>query len=59
VGDIIAARNLSLFRALAIFQFKQQAGKQNGKKSLPDFLCHVHRKPWGLICCLTQRRLEA
>lgn len=58
VGDTFAARNLSLFRSLAIFLFKQQAGKKNGKKSLPDFQRHVHRKPWGLICRLTQRRQE-
>lgn len=58
VGDTFAARNLSLFRSLAIFLLKQQAGKKNGKKSLPDFQRHVHRKPWGLICRLTQRRQE-
>lgn len=52
------ARNLSLFRSLAIFLFKRQAKGQGGKKSLPDFECHVHRKPWGLICQLTRRRHE-
>ncbi|HEV2208995.1 MAG TPA: hypothetical protein VG167_09490 [Verrucomicrobiae bacterium] len=56
VGDTFAARNLSLFRSLAIFLFKQQEGKRDGKKSLPDFERHVHRKPWGLIGRFTQRR---
>ncbi len=58
VGDTFAARNLSLFRSLAIFLFKQQEGKKGGKKSLPDFEHHVHRKPWGVICRFTQRRHE-
>lgn len=58
VGDTFAARNLSLFRSLAIFLFKQQEGKKGGKKSLPDFERHVNRKPWGLICRFTQRRHE-
>jgi hypothetical protein len=56
VGDTFAARNLSLFRSLAIFLFKQQEGKKGGKKSLPDFERQVHRKPWGVICRFTQRR---
>ena len=59
VGDTSAARNLSLFRSLAIFLFKQQEGKKGGKKSLPDFECQVHRKPWRLICQFTQRQREA
>jgi hypothetical protein len=50
-----AARNLSLFRSLAIFLFKRQAQSQGAKKSLPDFERHVHRKPWGLIRRFTQR----
>ena len=58
VGDPVAARNLSLFRSLAIFLFKQQEGKKDGKKSLPDFERLVHRKPWGIICRFTQRRHE-
>lgn len=58
VRDTLAARNLSLFRSLAIFLFQQQAGKKGGKKSLPDFERHVHRQPWGLICRFTQRRHE-
>ncbi len=58
VRHTFAARNLSLFRSLAIFLFKQQADKTAGKKSLPDFERHVHRKPWGFICRLTQNRHE-
>jgi len=59
VSQTVAARNLSLFRSLAIFLFKQQAGQKAGdKRSLPDFEHHVHRKPWGLIRRFTQRRHE-
>jgi predicted transposase YbfD/YdcC len=58
VSETSAARNLSLFRSLAIFVFKQQEAKKDGKKSLPDFEHHVHRKPWGLIRRFTQRRHE-
>jgi len=58
VRETTAARNLSLFRSLAIFLFKRQSSGKAGKKSLPDFERHVHRKPWGLIRRLTQRRHE-
>lgn len=58
VADTSAARNLCLFRSLAIFLYKQQEGKKGGKQSLPDFERHVHRKPWGVICRFTQRRHE-
>ncbi len=58
VQQTTTARNLSLFRSLAIFLFKRQAQSKNGKKSLPDFEHHVHRKPWGLIRRFTQRRHE-
>jgi predicted transposase YbfD/YdcC len=58
VQETTTARNLSLFRSLAIFLFKRQAQSQDGKKSLPDFEHHVHRKPWGLIRRFTQRRHE-
>jgi len=58
VRGTTAARNLSLFRALSIFLFKAQAKRQGGKKSLPDFERHVHRKPWGLIRRFTERRDE-
>lgn len=57
--DPHAARNLSLFRSLAIFLFKQQSARPHGKKSLPDFQRHVHRHPWGLLRRLMQPRHEA
>lgn len=53
-----AARNLSLFRSLAIFLFKAQSRRQDGHSSLPDFEHHVHRQPWGLIRRFTQHRHE-
>jgi len=58
VRDTTAARNLSLFRSLAIFLFKRQSKRKGGEKSLPDFERHVHRKPWGLIRRFTQLRHE-
>ena len=58
VQETTAARNLSLFRSLAIFLFKQQSRTKGGKKSLPDFQSHLHRKPWGLISRFTQPRHE-
>lgn len=58
VRDPTAARNLCLFRSLAIFLFKLQSKRAAGEKSLPDFERHVHRKPWGLIRRFTQRRHE-
>jgi predicted transposase YbfD/YdcC len=58
VQETTAARNLSLFRSLAIFLFKRQSRHKGGKKSLPDFQSHIHRKPWGLICRFTQPRHE-
>jgi predicted transposase YbfD/YdcC len=58
VRETTAARNLSLFRSLAIFLFKRQAQSKGAKKSLPDFERHVHRKPWGLIRRFTQRPHE-
>jgi len=58
VQDTPTARNLSLFRSLSIFLFKRQAQGKGSQKSLPDFEKHVHRKPWGLIRHLTQRRHE-
>jgi hypothetical protein len=53
-----AARNLSLFRSLAIFLFKAQSLRPRSQQSLPDFEHHVHRHPWGLIRRFTQRRHE-
>lgn len=58
VRDSNTARNLSLFRSLAIYLFKRQSKAKDGKKSLPDFEQHVHRKPEGLIRRFTQRRSE-
>lgn len=58
VREPTAARNLALFRSLAIFLFKRQDQSRGGKKSLPDFEKHVHRKPGGLIRRFTQRRHE-
>ena len=58
VRETTTARNLSLFRSLAIFLFQQQARNKGGKTSLPDFQSHVHRKPWGLICRFTRPRHE-
>jgi hypothetical protein len=58
VRDTFAARHLSLFRSLAIFLFKQQAGSERGKKSLPAFQSHVHRYPGGLVHRLTRARHE-
>jgi predicted transposase YbfD/YdcC len=58
VAETATARNLSLFRSLAIFLFKRQSRNKDGKKSLPDFQSLVDRKPWGLICRLTQPRHE-
>jgi len=58
VQETRAARTLSLFRSLAIFLFKRQTQSQGGKKSLPDFEHHVHRKPGALIRRFTQRRHE-
>ena len=58
VRETTAARNLSLFRSLAIFLFKRQSQGRGGKKTLPDFERYVHRKPWGLICRFAQHRHE-
>lgn len=58
VRDSTTARNLSLFRSLAIFLFKAQSRVKDAQQSLPDFERHVHRKPWGLIRRFTQRRHE-
>jgi hypothetical protein len=49
VRETVTARNLSLFRSLSIFLFKQQSERQGGKKSLPDFESRNHSHPWALI----------
>jgi predicted transposase YbfD/YdcC len=48
VADTQSARNLCLFRSLAIFLLEQQTSGK-GKLSLPDFQSHNHRYPWTLI----------
>jgi predicted transposase YbfD/YdcC len=58
VRDTHTARNLSLFRSLAIFLFKQQAQGKGAPESLPDFEAHVHRKPWEILRRLTRPRSE-
>jgi hypothetical protein len=58
VQETTAARNLSLFRSLAIFLFKLSSKAKGAPQSLPDFQSHVHRKPGGLIRRFTQRRHE-
>jgi predicted transposase YbfD/YdcC len=49
VRDSRTARNLSLFRSLAIFLFQQQRHRRGGKKSLPDFEARNRSHPWALI----------
>jgi len=49
VRDTVMARNLSLFRSLAIFLFEQQRGPKGGKKSLPDFQARNRSHPGTLV----------
>lgn len=49
VHETRSARNLSLFRSLAIFLFELQRGRSDGKKSLPDFERHVFRHSAQMI----------
>jgi predicted transposase YbfD/YdcC len=49
VRETRSARNLSLFRSLAIFVFEKQRGRSDGKKSLPDFERHVLRHSARMI----------
>jgi len=58
VQETNSARNLSLLRTLAIFLFQEQSTGKRGKKSLPDFERHVHRRPWGVLRRLTEDRHE-
>jgi len=55
VRDPRAARNLSLFRSLAIFLFQQQRQRRGGKKSLPDFESRNRAHPWALIHSVTDQ----
>jgi hypothetical protein len=56
VRDTVSARNLSLFRSLAIFLFQQQRQHKSGKKSLPDFQSRNHSHPWALIHRFTDQQ---
>jgi predicted transposase YbfD/YdcC len=56
VRDTNAARNLSLFRSLAIFLFKQQTKGKRARKSLPDFQSRNHSHPWALIHRFTDQQ---
>lgn len=56
VGHTVAARNLSLFRSLAIFLFQRQRHRNGGKKSLPDYESRHHSHPWSLIRYFTNHR---
>ena len=56
VRDTAAARNLSLFRSLAIFLFEQQRTGKDGKKSLPDYQSRNHSHPWALVHRFTDQQ---
>jgi hypothetical protein len=58
VHDATAARNLSLMRSLAIFLYERQRAKRHGKRSLPDWLSHNHRRPHALINLFTASGLQ-
>jgi predicted transposase YbfD/YdcC len=47
VRETTTARNLSLFRSLAIFLYQRQ--RKRGKKSLPDYERKNLSAPWTLI----------
>jgi predicted transposase YbfD/YdcC len=49
VRNTTSARNLCLFRSLAIFLHEQQRQRKGGKKSLPDYQRKVLRRPSPLI----------
>ncbi len=55
VREPVTARNLSLFRSLSIFLFKQQSERRGAKKSLPDFESRNHSHPWVLIHRFTKQ----
>ena len=56
VRGTVSARNLSLFRSLAIFLFQQQRQHKAGRKSLPDFQSRNHSHPWALIRWFTEQK---
>jgi len=49
VRESTTARNLSLFRSLAIFLFEAQRGRKGAKQSLPDFERQACRQPAAFI----------
>jgi len=49
VGETHTARNLSLFRSLAIFLCEAKSPPTGPKLSLPDFQRQTCRQPWPLI----------
>ena len=49
VRETNSARVLSLFRSLTIYLYEAQRRQRGGKRSLPDYEKHVHRRPTGLI----------
>ena len=49
VSHSTTARNLSLFRSLAIFLFEAQRGPKGAQQSLPDFERHACRQPAPFI----------
>lgn len=53
VRETTTARNLSLFRSLAIFLYERQRLVKGGKKSLPDYERKNLRAPGPLIRHLT------
>lgn len=59
VQETTTARNLSLFRSLAIFLFKLPSKVKGTPNSLPDFQSYIHRQPGRLIRRFTQSRHEA
>jgi predicted transposase YbfD/YdcC len=49
VRETNSARNLSLFRSLAIFLCEAKRPRKGPKLSLPDFQRQVCRQPWSLM----------
>ncbi len=49
VRETNSARNLSLFRSLAIFLCEAEPQPKESKLSPPDFQRRVCRQPWGLL----------
>jgi predicted transposase YbfD/YdcC len=49
VRETNSARVLSLLRSLTIYLYEAQRGRRGGRRSLPDYERHVHRRPTGLL----------